>query len=67
MIDKEVTEIKYSSLLEDRENMSIWVSESAGRLWVEIIDGQLSAIRYNENGSILIKNNDEDDWRVENV
>jgi hypothetical protein len=47
--------------------MSIWVSESEGRLWVEIIDGQLSAIRYNENGSILIKNNDEDDWRVENV
>ena len=67
MIDKEVTEIKYSSLLDDRESMFIWVSASSGRLWIEIIDGQLSAIRYNENGSILIKNNDEDDWTVENV
>jgi hypothetical protein len=67
MIDKEVTEIKYSSLLDDRESMFTWVSASEGRLWVEIIDGQLSAIRYNENGSILIKNNDEDNWRVENV
>jgi len=67
MIDKEVTEIKYSSLLDDRENMLIWVSAYSGRLWIEIIDGQISAIRYNENGSILIKNNDEDDWMVENV